>query len=195
MTTPIRLLGPLLLCLVLFQNCTLLEELESLNPLQNDITVSVPAREILYTVPASEETGPYTFRETVETDLKQDMHNLGYSTDLLDGATAHVKSVRMEILTSSPSVRTYDIKNAVLRVRSRNTDVDVDLTKGDVEILDGKTALLDVNDDLDIIPYLMGPRLTYAFTVLLKDEEQTVGAPVDIRLLPEVVIVLAPTAG
>lgn len=192
MTTPIRSLGPLLLCLLLFQSCTLLEELESLNPLQDDITVSVPAKEILYTVPATDLPGPYAFRETVETDLEQDMHNLGYNTDLLEGATAHVKSVRMEILTNNPSVRTYDIRNAVLRVRSRNTDENVDLTKGDVEIIDGRTALLDVNDEIDIIPYLMGPRLTYAFTILFKDEAMTVEEAVDIRLLPEVVIVLAP---
>ena len=185
MTTPIRLLGPLLLCLVLFQNCTLLEELESLNPEVDDITVSLPAKEIRYTVPATDETGPYLFKETVAADIQTDMTNLGYPPTALDGA--RVSAVELHILSKNPAFRTKHLGRTVLRVRARGLE-EVRLTRAAVNIINDTLALLPVHEDIDVLEFLKAPEITYSLEMNFKDTLRTVSRPVDIRILPEVVI-------
>lgn len=185
MTTPIRLLGPLLLCLVLFQNCTLLEELESLNPLQNDITVVIPAKQILYTVPATDETGPYLFQETVESDIQTDMINLGYPPNALEGA--RVTKVELHILSQNPAVKTQHLGRTVLRVRARGLDP-VRLTRGSVEIINDTLALLPVDTSINVLEFLKAPEITYSLEMNFKDETRTVRRPVDISIMPEILI-------
>ncbi|WP_157976042.1 hypothetical protein [Lewinella sp. IMCC34191] len=182
MKTRLFSVGSLLLSSIFFQACTLLEELDDLAE-KTKIEIDIDNQQILYTIPASEEPQTsFTFQETVDANISQDLIDKGLPVDALD--EAFVTSVDFKILTPNPSVTVDQIRRIRLRFNAQGLPL-VDLVKGDLVEVNPTYAILPNDEETDVVSYLKKARIRYTLIIDLKNGV-TIDEPIDISVKPMV---------